>query len=69
THRAAVQKALFSPDGQQLLSASSDGFARLWQLDGTLVLKLRHEDGVNWATFSPDGRHILTAADDARVYL
>jgi len=71
-HTAWVASAVFSPDGQRVLTAGTDGTARLWdaasgQLLATLVA---HTDAVFTAAFSPDGRRVLTAGTDntARVW-
>jgi WD40 repeat protein len=62
----------FSPDSRQLLTASSDTTARLWDLaSNTQVLPpLKHESGVNVAHFSPNGRSVVTASADgtARIW-
>ncbi len=65
-HEGAVKRVLFSPNGQQILSASADRTARLWDAsDGRLLATLRgHTDEVEYAAFSPDGRQIVTASHD-----
>jgi WD40 repeat protein len=63
---------VFSPDGQRILTASSDQTARVWDLSGKELATLRgHTAGVRSAVFSPDGQRILTASSDgtARQYL
>ena len=58
----------FSPEGDALLSASLDGHARLWALDGRLIAELTgHKDRVYHAEFSPDGNWILTASRDGTL--
>ncbi|MEG3919575.1 CHAT domain-containing protein [Microcoleus sp. T3_A4] len=60
-HESLVSSAVFSPDGQQLLTASRDETARLWDLKGNLLAEFKgHEEGVYRARFSPDGSKILT---------
>jgi WD40 repeat protein len=71
-HRGPLRTIAIAPDGRQVLTASDDGTARLWQLDGTgeaLVLA-GHEGKLFAATFSPDGKRVLTASEDgtARVW-
>lgn len=71
-HEKAVHTAVFSPDGTLVLTASSDGTARIWRADGSgdpVVLR-GHEGEVNSATFSPDGTLVLTTSDDctARIW-
>jgi WD40 repeat protein len=64
----SVYEARFSPDGSRVLTASSDGTARIWRTDGKgepLILKGHDEDeAVFSATFSPDGSLVLTASRD-----
>jgi WD40 repeat protein len=68
-----VTSAVFSPslrDGQ-ILTAATDGVARLWSLQGELIAELdghRHKE-LTVAAFSPDGEKILTAALDNTVKL
>ncbi|MDQ1354155.1 MAG: hypothetical protein QG657_4464 [Acidobacteriota bacterium] len=65
-HTDGVNSAVFSPDGKQILTASSDKTAKLWDREqNILVAQLNgHTDKVNSAVFSPDGSLILTASDD-----
>jgi WD40 repeat protein len=70
-HSGQVNSARFSPDGQKVLTASSDKTARIW--DGrngseTLVLRTNNADVLS-AEFSPDGLQILTISDDRRARL
>jgi WD40 repeat protein len=66
-----VAHAVFSTDGERIVTASSDRTARIWAADGTAIATLQgHEDHVNAAAFSPDGQRIVTASLDgtARVW-
>ena len=62
----AGQFAAFSPDGKQVLTASSDNTARLWDTasGAALVTYKGHERSVVSAAFSPDGKQVLTASSD-----
>ena len=65
-HGGFVNSAVFSPDGQQVLTASSDGAAKVWSAaSGECLLTLMgHEYRVYSAVFSPDGQQVLTASVD-----
>jgi WD40 repeat protein len=65
--------AVFSPDGKQVLTASDDGTARIWNLrTGQQVQALSEPtgEGINNARFSPDGRLVVSASKDgtARIW-
>jgi WD40 repeat protein len=61
-----MHRASFSPDGQYILTASTNGMARLWDLSGQPLVTF--DDGRGYmilsASFSSDGQYILTASTD-----
>lgn len=59
-HQGDIERADFSPDGKQILTASRDDTAQLWDIRGNPVVTIQHESRLMSAEFSPDGRHILT---------
>lgn len=63
-HRMAVYSAIWSPDSMRLVTASADGTARVWNVDGEPQFVLQHGDVVNRAQWSPDGSRIATASAD-----
>jgi WD40 repeat protein len=69
---APVNSAEYSPDGRRVVTAASDGFARVWDLatGQTAIPPLRHAQEVTHATFSPDSRRVATSSRDgtARVW-
>jgi WD40 repeat protein len=65
THQDEVNDAAFSPDGTQILTASTDKTAKLWSaVSGKLIVSFDHQDTVYRAAFSRDGARILTASAD-----
>ncbi len=59
-----------SPDGQTVVTASSDGTAQLWSRQGEELAILRgHASGVWSAQFSPDGQTVVTASWDGTARL
>jgi WD40 repeat protein/serine/threonine protein kinase len=71
-HPAAVWDAQFSPDGTRIVTACSDGIARVWDANAAeVVLELAgHVGRLTSATYSPDGQRIATSSvdDTARVW-
>jgi WD40 repeat protein len=61
-----VFSATFSPDSLRVVTASSDGTARLWNATtgAQLAVFSGHSDFVWSAVFSPDGRRVATASSD-----
>ena len=68
-HSNWVLSAQFSPDGQNIVSASSDRTVRVWSAaTGECVQTLAgHGDWVNSVQFSPDGQSIVSASFDKTV--
>jgi WD40 repeat protein len=65
-HRGAIPATAFGPDGQLLLTGSSDRTARLWRV-GTgepVGPPLRHDGVVRAVAFGPDGQTVLTGSED-----
>jgi WD40 repeat protein len=59
-------RAEFSPDGRAIVTAGSDGVARVYDAGTRRLTRTFTTDGVllYGATFSPDGRRILTYSSD-----
>jgi WD40 repeat protein/DNA-binding winged helix-turn-helix (wHTH) protein len=64
-HEGRVVRAIFSKDGQRILTASYDHTARLWNAaDGRQIALLAHNDKVEYAAFSADSQRVATASFD-----
>jgi uncharacterized protein YjiK len=70
-HPDDVKAAVFSPDGQRALTASSDRILRLWDsASAALIRELKgHTASIEAIAFSPDGRRILSGSEDSTVRL
>ena len=63
----AVNRAIFSPDGTKVLTASADNMARVWDIqldtaDTNLVAELKHHAPVLACAFSTDGKWVVTGS-------
>ncbi len=65
-HTAPLTAALFSPDGQRVLTASQDGTARLWSAAGTgQPARLDgHDEAITALAWSSDGQRALAISED-----
>src|SRR5262249_40693457 len=63
--------AVFSPDGQTILTASDDRTARLWDVKTGEVIRqfIGHTAFINSAVFSPDAHLVATASADGTIRL
>ncbi len=66
-HQSAVTDVEFSPDGNNLLTSSRDGTARIWDIKNTRKLPIvldDHQDWVMTAAYNRDGSQIITGSKD-----
>ena len=64
-HTDSVNGIAYSPDGNWLVTASSDHTARVWHAtSGERKAILPHETSVRFAFFSPGGKWIITGTQD-----
>src|SRR6266576_1289439 len=71
-HNGGINSAQFSPEGQRVVTASTDKTARVWDASSGKPVgePMKHELPVNSAQFSMDGQRVVTASNDktARVW-
>ncbi len=70
-HSAGINSVAFSPDEQRILTGSSDGTVKLWDLKGHELQSFRMSvGGINSVSFSPDGQRILAggAGENAKLW-
>jgi WD40 repeat protein/type II secretory pathway predicted ATPase ExeA len=70
-HTDDINSLAYSPDGQFLLSASSDGSLMLWLSENKLPLRRFVNDGtpIQAAAFSADGQTALSGGNSSRLLL
>jgi WD40 repeat protein len=69
THGDRVNSVVANGEGDSLLTASDDGTARLWTLDGHERRRFRAEGTVSRATFLGQGHIVVTASAGGAVRL
>jgi Tol biopolymer transport system component len=71
TLEGIVIRAIFSPDGKNILTGSNDGIARLWDArTGEMLREFKgHTDRNTGLDFSPDGKLIVTGSPDKTARL
>ena len=68
--RASITDLHISPNNQLILTASSDGNARIWDRFGKKQATLKgHQGAITGIRWSADGNHILTASADQTARL
>ncbi len=70
-HESRINDVAFSPDGKNMLTGSSDGTARLWDVvtQKPLGAPFRHDAVVHGVAFRPDGKALLTGSYDGTARL
>ena len=65
-----VESAVFSPNGQQVLTGNNKGTVCLWDLANNTVQNFQgHKEAVSALAFSPDGQQVLTGSNDKTAKL
>jgi WD40 repeat protein len=68
-HTESILALAYSPDGQQIVTASADRTAKVWDAEtGKELFPLKgHTNAVGSVAFSPDGQRIVTGSWDKRA--
>ena len=61
-HSKKIRHVRIAPDGNSLVTASDDGTARVFQLNGKCTADIQVGLPVRFATFSSDGQQVLTCS-------
>jgi len=69
-HESVVHWVSFSPDGTMVVSASSDGTARIWNSNtGKEMQRLTSQQGpIRCALFSPSGERVITVGEGVQIW-
>lgn len=66
----SVLSIALSPDGMFLISGSSDGTARIWDVNtGQEVSRISHDDEVGIVKFHPSGKWVASGSDDGAIQI
>lgn len=70
-HIGLVNCALFSPDGEVVVSVGEDKIIKIWDCSSGQILRSYHghTDNINFCKFSSTGNFLLTASSDMTVKL
>jgi len=68
-HSDSVGELAISPDGQTLVSGSSDNTIKIWQLSTGRELRTLtgHSEDVRSVAISPDGQTLVSGSDDHTI--
>lgn len=68
-HTDSVNSVLFSPNGKNIVSGSSDKTIKIWNANtGECLQTLEgHSMNVNSVSYSPDGTNIISGSDDGTI--
>ncbi|XXH05092.1 hypothetical protein Hte_011516 [Hypoxylon texense] len=69
-HDAPIKLAIFSPNGKQIVSASKDCTARIWDIsNGNYVILRGHKSYITSLAFTPDNETLATGSEDSTIRL
>jgi WD40 repeat protein len=62
-HSSGINSLAFSPDNSKILSGSTDGTAKLWDIQNKkLIQTFKEDDVISSVAFSPNGENIITGS-------
>src|SRR5258708_4160723 len=69
-HSGAVRSVAYSPDGQHIVSGSSDNAIRIWNTETGAAVGKPLKGHTHWVlsvAYSPDGQHIVSGSSDNAI--
>ncbi|HMA60783.1 MAG TPA: WD40 repeat domain-containing protein [Halanaerobiales bacterium] len=70
-HSSHINSIEFHPDGDKIISGSSDNTVKIWDISTEEVISefTQHTGAVNSCVFFPDGEYVISGGEDSKLYI